>query len=538
MKTLRIVFALAFAALLLEVAFGARAADVTPFQVTLPAVTGPIPSDPNSFAFGVEGFGNQPAVPDGYVVEEFFFSGTGNIYEYTPTGVRIVEPCPPALAQGCTDIPYTTRMVVKRPKNRRAFSGTVVIEPLNPSAGFDIAGVWDRSRDYFVRNGDVFIGFTSKSVVVNALKTQFDPTRYAPLHWTYQPPTPGSNNGAYDGITFDIAAQVGALIKTNGPTSPLHGYRVERVFESGFSQDGAFVFTQANSFHALERMPASGKAIYDGYVPMGTNGPSNIDFGVTPAGALPADDPRHTMQPRDVPVIQANTETEVFIGTLFPGGLGYRRPDSDAKSDRLRIWEVPGGSHVSNDHRDPALTLEDDGADLAHIPVADIPPIGCAHLLFQNGPARGIPGVVSPNDYPFAFAQNAAFRALTLWVAIGLPPAHVPFIDVDTTTTPASIVRDEFGNATGGLRTPFVDVPVTTYTPFDTVATATASSGFCILYGYNTPFDDARLAGLYRNDVDYDLKFARDALRLVKARLWLLPDAAEAVGRALEVDIP
>jgi len=58
------------------------------------------------------------------VVEEFFFSGTGNIYEYTPTGIRVVDPCPPALTQGCTNVPYTTRMLVKRPKNRRAFSGT------------------------------------------------------------------------------------------------------------------------------------------------------------------------------------------------------------------------------------------------------------------------------------------------------------------------------------------------------------------------------------------------------------------------------
>ena len=413
-----------------------------------------------------------------------------------------------------------------------------MIEPLNPSAGFDIAGVWDRSRDYFVRNGDVFVGWTSKSVVVNALKTQFDPTRYAALDWTYQPPTPGSNNGAYDGITFDIAAQIGALFKANGPTSPLHGYRVERVFESGFSQDGSFTFTQANSFHALERMPQTRKDIFDGYVPMGTNGPSNIDFGLTPAGALPPADPRHAMQPRDVPVIQADTETEIFIGTLIPGGLAYRRPDSDAKNDRLRIWEVPSGSHVSNDHRDPALTLELDGADLAHVPVADIPPLGCAHLLFQPGPARGVPGVVSPNDYPFAFAQNAAFQALKLWVEIGLPPAHVPFIDVDTTTVPARIVRDSSGNATGGLRTPFVDVPVTSYTPFDTVAHVTASSGFCILYGFNTPFDDAQLASLYRNDVDYDVKFALDALRLVKERLWLLPDAGAAIGRALEVKIP
>jgi hypothetical protein len=123
MRSVRIAFALVLAGVVLG-ASAAHADDVAPFQVTLPTVSGPVPSDPNSFAFGAEGFGSQPAVPDGYVVEEFFFSGTGNIYEYTPTGIRVVDPCPPALTQGCTNVPYTTRMLVKRPKNRRAFSGT------------------------------------------------------------------------------------------------------------------------------------------------------------------------------------------------------------------------------------------------------------------------------------------------------------------------------------------------------------------------------------------------------------------------------
>jgi Alpha/beta hydrolase domain len=514
----------------------APAGDVTPFTVALPTATGPIPSSATSFPFGAEGFDVLPPVPKGYVEEEFFFSGKGNIYEFTPTGVQIVSPCPAALTQGCTNIPYTTRMLVKRPKNRHRFSGTVIIEPLNPSAGWDIAAVWDRSRDSFVRDGDIFVGWSSKSVIVNTLKN-WDPDRYAALNWTYQPPTPGSNNGAYDGITFDIAAQIGRLIKENGPNSPIHGYHVKRVFEAGFSQDGGFTFTQADIFHALERMPGGGP-VYDGYVPMGTNGPSNINFGLTPAGALSLTDPRRQMQPRDVPVIHANTETEVYIGTLVPGGLLYRQPDSNAPNNRLRIWEVPGGSHVSNDANDPALILQLDQAELDRIPVSEIQPIGCAHQQFVDGPAIGIEGVISPNNYPFSFAQNAAFRALRLWVDFNIPPPHVAPIDVDTSTIPAHIVRDQFGNATGGLRTPFLDVPITTYTPFDTVAHTTAFSGFCILYGYNEPFDHDQLASLYKNHGQYVVKVAHQSLGLVKDRLWLLPDAIDAIQRAVRADVP
>ena len=147
----------------------------------------------------------------------------------------------------------------------RRFSGTVVIEPLNPSSGYDIANVWDRSWPYFVRQGDIFVGWTSRYQPISALK-QFDPSRYARLNW-------GQNSAVDDGITFDIAAQIGALFKRNGPGSPTRGLRVRRVFEAGFSQDGGFTFTQADVFNARDRLPDGGP-VYDGYVPGGTTAPS------------------------------------------------------------------------------------------------------------------------------------------------------------------------------------------------------------------------------------------------------------------------
>jgi hypothetical protein len=512
------------------------AADVAPFSVALPTVTGPIPSTPDSFGFGIEGFDVQPPVPDGYVIEEFFVSGTGNLYEFTPTGIQVVSPCPAAATSGCTAVPYTTRMIVKRPRRNRDFSGTVVIEPLNPSGGFDIAAVWDRSRELFTANGDIFIGWSSKSVIVNALK-QWNPTRYAALHWDYLPATPGNNSGASDGITFDIAAQVGALIKHNGAGSPLRGLRIQHVIESGFSQDGGFAFTQADIFHAIERMPGGG-AIYDGYIPMGTNGPSNINFGLTPAGALAATDPRRKMQPRDAPVIHVDTETEIFLGTLSPTGLVFRRPDGDAANDRYRIWEVPGAAHVSNDFSEPVTAIERDAAQIQKLQLADAPPLGCAHQNFVAGPIRGIPGVVSPDDFPFSSVQNAAFRSLVLWIELGIRPAHGAPIQVDATTAPAHIVRDAQGNALGGVRTPLVDVPITTFVPSDTVAHTTAQSGFCVLYGYNLPFSDAVLATLYRSHGEYVARFIAASLDAVRDGFWLVPDAIQAIERAARSSVP
>ena len=528
-----------FAAALSVALVGARpgaASDVTPFTVSIPTVTGPIASTSTDFPFIALGFSVEPPVPDGYVEQEYFFSGTGTIYEYTPTGIQLVSPCPAVATLGCT-IPYTTRMLVLRPIKPNKFSGTVVIEPLNPSANFDIAGIWDRSRDYFVRNGDVFVGWTSKSVTVNTLKA-FNATRYAPLDWPYMPFTPGGNNGVYDGITFDIAAQIGALFKDNGPGSPTHDLDVQLVFEAGFSQDGAFTFTQAETFHALERMPGGGP-IYDGYVPGGTRGPSNLNFGLTPAGALPAGDARVQMQPRDVPVIHINTETEVFTGVLVPNGLAYRRADSDAPGDRYRLWEVPGSSHVSNDHQDEVLTLSLNLAELLGITAAELPPTGCTHQQFIPGPTVGVPGVIDPNPFPFSNVENAAFADLTDWIGPKQPPPpHADPIEVDTSTIPPHVARDAFGNALGGVRTPFLDVPTATYVPFDTVAHTTAFSGFCILYGYSIPFDETTLQSLYQNHGDYVSQVTRASNSLVQEGFWLQPDARDVHRQAVHSAVP
>ena len=105
----------------------ADAGDVTPFVVAVPEVKGPIASDGSSFPYIADGFDVEQPVPFGYVEEEFLVAGTGSIYEYTPTGIRVVDPCPEIAERGCTNLSYTTRMLVKRPRDLGDFSGTVII---------------------------------------------------------------------------------------------------------------------------------------------------------------------------------------------------------------------------------------------------------------------------------------------------------------------------------------------------------------------------------------------------------------------------
>lgn len=70
------------------------------------------------------------------------------------------------------------------------------------------------------------------------------------------------------------------------------------------------------------------------------------------------------------------------------------------------------------------------------------------------------------------------------------------------------------------------------------MAHPTQFSGFCILYGYNVPFDEARLHSLYRNHGDYVLRVVRESARLVEERFWLMPDAVNAILRAVHADVP
>jgi hypothetical protein len=158
-------------------------------------------------------------------------------------------------------------------------------------------------------------------------------------------------------------------------------------------------------------------------------------------------------------------------------------------------------------------------------------------MQFISGPPVGVPGVVDPNTFPFSNVANAAFADLTEWVVSDVPPPSAGRIQL-TSTTPPAIARDAFGNALGGVRTPFLDVPTATYVPFDTAAHFTQFSGFCILYGYNVPFSPSALASLYRNHGDYVSQVVHETNDLVKAGFWLQPDAQTVKTNAAHADVP
>jgi len=61
------------------------------------------------------------------------------------------------------------------------------------------------------------------------------------------------------------------------------------------------------------------------------------------------------------------------------------------------------------------------------------------------------------------------------------------------------------------------------------MAHTTVFSGFCFLYGYNTPFSDYTLDSLYRNHLEYFGKVLSDSNALVVEGFWRAPDAQAVV---------
>src|SRR4051812_30559600 len=200
-------------------------------RTPIPHVTGPLPVSATSYPFGAA---DHQLVPQdlrrhGYVEEEYLVSGTANVYNWPRTGPASVR---------TPNAPYTTRMLVRRPANAHRMSGNVIVEPLNPSNLFDLNIGWALMHDQFMRHGDVWVGFTSKPVAVQALKT-FDAKRYGALNWANPLPLSDPRNCAVkdiqtivdpvdvrsrsteDGLVWDMFSQIGALLRSRSDDNPL-----------------------------------------------------------------------------------------------------------------------------------------------------------------------------------------------------------------------------------------------------------------------------------------------------------------------------
>jgi Alpha/beta hydrolase domain len=287
-------------------------------KTPIPRVTGPLPVSEASYPFGAA---DHQLVPQdlsrrGYVEEEYLVSGEANVYEWPAPGPAVVR---------TPDVPYTTRVLVRRPARRTRFSGNVVVEMLNPSNLFDLNIGWALSHEQFMRNGDVWVGITAKPIAVAALKA-FDPLRYGSLSFANPLPLDDPRNctniqtvvdppalrsrSTEDGLVWDIYSHVGAWLRSGAGSNPLaygrRGSRVEHAYGFGYSQTGGYLVNYINAIH-----PLVGKPIYDGYL-VGVAGGAFV--GAVPINqcspAPPVNDPRRQIRDAGVPVIRIMSQSD------------------------------------------------------------------------------------------------------------------------------------------------------------------------------------------------------------------------------------
>jgi predicted DNA-binding protein with PD1-like motif len=473
----------------------------------VPTVTGPLPVTPDSYPFGAADHtrvaGDLRTVD--YVEEEFLISGSANIYDWPQPGPAVVR---------TSRVPYTTRVLVRRPALRAQFSGTVAVEMLNPSNLFDLNLGWTISGKQFARHGDAWVGITAKPVSAVALKN-FNPSRYAPLSWVNPLPLDDPKNCpavprdsdrlTENGLVWDIYNQTAAWLRSRDRTNPLaYGETdgrapVQHLYAWGYSQTGSFLYTYVNAIHPLD-VQANGRPLFDGYVIAMASGPAPINQCAPP---IPAGDPRREINNVGVPVIR------VMSGSDYLRTIGARRPDSDAAPDLYRNYEIAGSAHATPDE----LYFAAAPVDILKAGRA-VPPMNC-----NEGPR---------SRFPNSIAFNAIFQNLDLWVRQGIAPPRAQNIHVENNAP----VLDKFGNVTGGIRSPYVDVPTSTW-----FGNSTGES-FCMIAGHEVPFDHTRLKQLYPTHSAYERAVSEDVSALVTERFITPEDGQELIEESKKADVP
>ena len=453
----------------------AHAVDI-PATVPLPVVPGDDETRSTPFIAWYEDLGKS-----GYVEEEFLVSGDANIYEYVDD-----ESQSSAVRMRDEAIPYTSRLLIRRPADAERFNGTLYLEVLNPTAGWDGDPIWQNTHEYMMREGAIYAGLTSKPVALNFLRDKWgrdpypqrDSSRYAKLEMPYF------------GQIWDMLSEVAALLKSpDADGNPLAGFPVRRTILTGYSQSVAYQVTYANSFHARERMP-DGTPLIDGYFLSAGGSAKNINRPTRETEGLPPGD-RRNMVDVDVPVVRFQTETEV--------PRSHRLRQHPPEYPLVRIYEMAGGAHVDQ------ATVD----------------VGGKALTRDLGLPSFAAGCDNPvNPVRIGYVQSATLEIIDQWVRGTAEPPPSRVIDlVDGEDGSMEIARDAAGNALGGVRLPSLAAPLGSYLPNNTGA------GFCFLIGSFVPFEKSEVARLYPERQDYVVQVIDAAGRAVADRFLLEADA-------------
>jgi hypothetical protein len=395
----------------------------------------------------------------GYVEEEYFFSGTAKSY-----------------TAGDAPKPYKMRMLVYRPTSAKQFTGTAIVEWENVTG--NIPGghpVFSWLHSYAIPRGHVYVQVAAQAVPAPAgtvgqgqLGYQVFDQRYASLAH------PGDN------YSFDIYSQALRSLTQRLGVSPVGALKVKREIAVGNSQSASRLYTYVRTVQQ--------------------------DAGLAEAFLLDAGGTKDftDAKPPSVPLIQLLSE-DGFSATGVKAATNYR------------LWEVAGASH-------------NDAEEGRHLHVVSAPGEAkqswADHMKQDQERHYGEEGLtqnatcilgVGGNEYPRRYAVAAAVDALDRWIRKGIPAPVAERVVYDANGP----VLDAYGNTTGGLRLPPLDVPVARY-----------FGKACLLFGFNVPLPEVLLETLYPTHAGYVAEMQKYT-NIAVAKGFLLPsDAAELMAMA------
>jgi hypothetical protein len=435
-------------------------ADGAPKAVTTPAVTSVLAAGEPWLAGAVDWDGARIDLAKfGYSEKEFFFSGT------TALG------------------PYTSRMIVRRPIDAKRFNGTVIVEWLNASAGFDMDVDFPSLVPLIAKDGYAYVGVSAQQVTIEFLAKR-DVVRYGRLKMTDAMPAQPA--------AFEVFSQAGMALRKNGNgDDPLSGLRAARLIAIGQSQSSSRLMTFINTVHGMTLEP-----VYDAFLPHS-------------GGSAPTRFP--------APILKLNSENEA------PGYFAWR----NVSNSNYRYWEVAGSSHQPLEGAENVLrllTIARGGGPKCPYP-----------LRGPGGPAR-----VDP-------VLRSAVSHLDVWLRTGQAPPTGPVMEMVASEKDPKvgvIQRDKYGNALGGIRLPQQEVPTgrngpayacssqtfPQFDPFDGNADAGKDPT-------DTYIEPANLKALYKNNDDYFKKFTAAAKVAEQQGFLLKADVERLLGEAKTVKI-
>jgi len=424
--------------------------------------------------------------PYGYTESEYFIAGTAHTFKPAPGTTLSTDGRWQVVAD--EESPFKTRILVRRPAPEK-FNGTVIVEFMQEYFGSERDTNFRWNAETLLRQGFAWVGVSLHHEGIDdpaPMQTQtygnitftkgltlarWDSERYGALS------LPSSD------LSYDILSQLARSVGPNRPRGdidPLDGLKVKKVIAAGNTIAGHRLAIYINAVQPLTHA-------FDGFYLQDLT-PHKLQ--------LAKDVPTPTAQPLrtdvDVPVMVFNTTTAAMAG-------------QQAEGQDIRFWEPAGSSHTTG----PATT----------------------RIAQANARDMGQEGGFCPpeyaNTFPVHYVSGAAIVALDRWVKTGAKPPVFPQLKVVQDGKEAVTPFDEYGNSLGGLRTPWVDVPVARY---DWRGECPGGAG------RTYPFTTEQLRKLYKSPADYQAKFRKAVDSAVRQHVLLPEDAKEAVAKAAQVN--